>query len=136
MSIRYVALVAHNDMKPTMMAFVAIHVEFFRGCNIVTTNSTGKSLEGKLGITVGLKVASGPLGGDQEIGALISKGKVGLLHSLLRPLPLLAAVSLAAGCGFVARVQHALFSLCVCVQAAREQDTNAATGADVTDACA
>jgi len=83
---KYVALVAHNDMKPTMMAFVAIHVEFFRACNIVTTNSTGKSLEGKLGITVGLKVASGPLGGDQEIGALISKGKVGGVFFFRDPL--------------------------------------------------
>ena len=59
---RYVSLVAHNDMKPSMMVFVATHLEFFKQRRIVTTGSTGRALEQKLGLDVALKVSSGPLG--------------------------------------------------------------------------
>ena len=69
------ALVAHNKMKPQMSAFVELNVDFFKHCRIVTTGSTGKTLENKLGLKVFHKVASGPLGGDQEIGALVTQGK-------------------------------------------------------------
>ena len=70
-----VALVAHNKMKPQMARFVELNVEFFKHCRIITTGSTGKTLEDKLGLHVYQKVASGPLGGDQEIGALVTQGK-------------------------------------------------------------
>ena len=74
-----VALVAHNKMKAQMASFVEQNVEFFKHCRIITTGSTGKTLEDKLGLDVHHKVASGPLGGDQEIGALVTQGKY--LHS-------------------------------------------------------
>ena len=83
---RYVSLVAHNDMKPTMMLFVASHLEFFRQRQIITTSSTGKALEEKLGLEVACKVSSGPLGGDQEIGALISQGHVAAVFFFRDPL--------------------------------------------------
>jgi len=70
-----VALVAHNKMKGQMASFVEQNVDFFKHCRIITTGSTGKTLEGKLGLEVHQKVASGPLGGDQEIGALVTQGK-------------------------------------------------------------
>ena len=68
-------MVAHNKMKPQMARFVELNVEFFKHCRIITTGSTGKTLEDKLGLNVYQKVASGPLGGDQEIGALVTQGK-------------------------------------------------------------
>ena len=71
-----VALVAHNKMKAQMAAFVEKHIEFFKLTRIITTGSTGMTLEQKLGLTVYHKVAFGPLGGDQEIGALVTQGKV------------------------------------------------------------
>ena len=73
---KLVALVAHNNMKPSMMAFVAKHRDFFKTVQIVTTGSTGASLEKKLGLKIARKVASGPLGGDQEIGGMISLGEL------------------------------------------------------------
>ena len=66
---KLVALVAHNNMKPSMMSFVAKHRDFFKTVRITTTGSTGGALEKKLGLKIARKVASGPLGGDQEIGA-------------------------------------------------------------------
>jgi len=70
-----VALVAHNKMKAQMASFVELNTDFFKHCCILTTGSTGKILEDKLGLEVHHKVDSGPLGGDQEIGALVTQGK-------------------------------------------------------------
>lgn len=69
-----VALLAHNNMKAQMASFVELNTDFFKHCRILTTGSTGKILEDKLGLDVHHKVASGPLGGDQEIGALVTQG--------------------------------------------------------------
>ena len=42
-----VALVAHNKMKAQMAAFVEKHIEFFKLTRIITTGSTGMTLEQK-----------------------------------------------------------------------------------------
>jgi len=83
---KLVALVAHNNMKPGMMAFVAKHRNFFKMVQIVTTGSTGASLEKKLGLQIAHKVASGPLGGDQEIGGLITQDKIAAAFFFIDPL--------------------------------------------------
>ena len=83
---RLVALVAHNNMKPSMMNFVAKHIDFFKTVSIVTTGSTGSALEKKLGLTVACKVASGPLGGDQEIGGMITNDAVAASFFFIDPL--------------------------------------------------
>ena len=83
---RLVALVAHNNMKPSMMNFVAKYIDFFKTVSIVTTGSTGSALEKKLGLTVACKVASGPLGGDQEIGGMITNDAVAAAFFFIDPL--------------------------------------------------
>jgi len=83
---KLVALVAHNNMKPSMMAFVAKHRDFFKTVQIVTTGSTGASLEKKLGLKIARKVASGPLGGDQEIGGMITTDDVAAAFFFIDPL--------------------------------------------------
>jgi len=81
-----VALVAHNNMKPSMMTFVAEHRDFFKKVRVVTTGSTGGALEQKLGLQISRKVASGPLGGDQEIGGMITNGEVAAAFFFIDPL--------------------------------------------------
>lgn len=83
---RFIALIAHNDMKPAMMTFVAKHIGFFRKQRLVTTGSAGRSLEMKLGLWIGRKVANGPIGGDQDIGGMISRGEVGAVFFFRDPL--------------------------------------------------
>jgi methylglyoxal synthase len=83
---RLIALVAHNNMKPTMMNFVTEHLPFFQGVSIVTTGSTGASLEKTLGLQIARKVASGPLGGDLEIGGMIANGEVAAAFFFIDPL--------------------------------------------------
>jgi len=83
---RFVSLVAHNEMKPAMMAFANKHFAFFSKRRILTTGSTGRALEEKLGLTIAHKVASGPLGGDQDIGGMISRGEVAAVFFFRDPL--------------------------------------------------
>jgi len=83
---KLIALVAHNNMKPTMMTFVAENRDFFKQVRIVTTGSTGASLEQKLGLVIDRKVASGPLGGDQEIGGMITNDEVAGVFFFIDPL--------------------------------------------------
>jgi len=80
-----VSLVAHNDMKPSMMKFVKDNITFFSRVKLVTTGSTGRALK-SLGLKVEHLVASGPLGGDQEIGGLIAQGKVCAVFFFVDPL--------------------------------------------------
>ena len=74
--IRHVALIAHNGMKDYLIKFVRENANYFKTVPTVITHSTGTVLEKNLGIRIAVKVAGGPLGGDQEIGALIAKCKV------------------------------------------------------------
>lgn len=83
---KLVALVAHNNMKPSMMTFVAQHRDFFKKVQITTTGSTGAALEKKLALKIARKVASGPLGGDQEIGGMITTDDVGAAFFFIDPL--------------------------------------------------
>lgn len=85
-SSKFVSLVAHNDMKNVLINFVAGHKPFFSGLPLVTTGSTGRSLKNKLGIAVEKLVASGPLGGDQAIGGMISEGQIAAIFFFKDPL--------------------------------------------------
>jgi methylglyoxal synthase len=70
------ALIAHDEKKSDMVAFADRHAEFLRGCDIVATGTTGQRIvEACPGIEV-RRMKSGPLGGDQQIGALIAEGKI------------------------------------------------------------
>lgn len=80
------ALIAHDEKKDDMAAFAAHHVDFLMTCHIVATGTTGQRI---LAACPGLNLTplkSGPLGGDQQIGALISEGKIDLLIFFVDPL--------------------------------------------------
>ena len=83
---KYVSLVAHNEMKSTLIKFVEEHRNFFGKMPLVTTGSTGRAITDSLGIPVEKLVASGPLGGDQAIGGLISEHKVAAIFFFKDPL--------------------------------------------------
>jgi len=73
---KYLALIAHNEMKPTLVNFVQRHAKIIRSFPLVATGTTGKLLYKEAEIVLSKKVKSGPLGGDQAIGHMISTGNI------------------------------------------------------------
>ncbi len=73
-----IALVAHDNMKATLSNWATKHREELEHHRLVATGTTGIKLEQSLKLPIE-KFISGPLGGDQQIGANISEGKVDML---------------------------------------------------------
>ena len=72
-----IALVAHDAKKDDLLKWVTEHAEKLIGNEFYATGTTGKILSSVLPNINRLK--SGPLGGDQQLGALISEGKIDYL---------------------------------------------------------
>jgi len=73
-----IALVAHDHKKPEMMEWAEYNKTALARHELLATGTTGKLLEEKLDRPV-KKLLSGPLGGDQQIGALIAQGEIDVL---------------------------------------------------------
>ena len=71
------ALIAHDNKKADMVAFVSKRLPFFnrKDVSIVTTGTTGKHVM-HAGIEDVEVVNSGPLGGDAEIATQVVNGKI------------------------------------------------------------
>ena len=72
-----IALVAHDAKKTDLLNWVTEHADKLIGNEFYATGTTGKILSTVLPNINRLK--SGPLGGDQQLGALISEGKIDYL---------------------------------------------------------
>lgn len=81
------ALVAHDNMKPDLVEWVVWNRDCLVEHDIICTGTTGKMVaevlmdhhpgnRGKFNITL---LKSGPLGGDQQLGALIAEGRIDTL---------------------------------------------------------
>ncbi|MGB6037754.1 MAG: methylglyoxal synthase [Cryomorphaceae bacterium] len=70
------AIIAHDGKKADMVAFLQEHKEFLhrKSVDLVATGTTGSHVE-RAGLEV-QKVASGPLGGDAQIAAMVTEGKI------------------------------------------------------------
>ncbi len=81
------ALIAHDGKKADMVSFVLKRLDFFNQENIdvIATGTTGKMLV-DAGVTKVQRVASGPMGGDAEIGAMITRGEISALIFFRDPL--------------------------------------------------
>jgi methylglyoxal synthase len=73
-----IALVAHDNMKKDMLEWAIYNKTVLSKHELISTGTTGKLLEEKLDRPV-KKLLSGPLGGDQQIGAMISEGEIDIL---------------------------------------------------------
>lgn len=80
-----IALVAHDHKKPSLIAWAKKHFTELEPHNLVATGTTGGLLSEALKLAVHC-YKSGPLGGDQQIGALIAEGKLDCLIFFWDPL--------------------------------------------------
>jgi methylglyoxal synthase len=80
-----IALIAHDNKKEDMRDWAAFNQVLLAGHHLCATGTTGRLLRDELGLPVTC-VQSGPLGGDQQIGARIAEGDIDLLIFFWDPL--------------------------------------------------
>ena len=72
---RKIAMVAHDNMKQSLLEWTQKHRTHLEQHELFATGTTGSVISSELGMNV-TKLMSGPLGGDQQIGAMIVEGKI------------------------------------------------------------
>jgi methylglyoxal synthase len=80
-----ICLVAHDNKKEALSDWVAFNSDLLGMHHLVATGTTGTIIERRLGLPV-RKLRSGPLGGDQQVGALIADGEIDFLVFFWDPL--------------------------------------------------
>lgn len=82
---KVIALVAHDNMKDELLEWTDSHKHELRNHTLIGTGTTGRLVNERTGLEVE-RLRSGPLGGDQQIGARISEGDVDVLLFFWDPL--------------------------------------------------
>jgi len=80
-----VALVAHDNKKPDLLEWAEYNREQLAEHDLYATGTTGRLLQDRLGFSV-TRLQSGPIGGDQQIGARIAEGTIDVLIFFWDPL--------------------------------------------------
>jgi methylglyoxal synthase len=80
-----IALIAHDNKKEDMVEWVKYNIDLLKEHELYATGTTGRLLEKELDLKITV-LESGPLGGDQQIGARISEGKINFLIFFWDPL--------------------------------------------------
>ena len=82
---RRIALVAHDHRKADMIEWVKRHQEILSRHKLFATGTTGRLLEEALQVKI-IRLKSGPLGGDQQLGALITEQEIDMMIFFWDPL--------------------------------------------------
>ena len=80
-----IALVAHDRQKSAMVAWAKLHRDILEKCELWATGATGGQVAKETGLALNL-VRSGPLGGDQQLGAMVAEGRLDILIFFTDPL--------------------------------------------------
>lgn len=92
-----IALVAHDNRKKDLIEWVEWNYKTLLEFNLVCTGTTGRLVEETLLKQIDIKqkrmdmpeitkLMSGPLGGDQQLGAMITEGKINIFIFLWDPM--------------------------------------------------
>ncbi|RYM06359.1 methylglyoxal synthase [Sporolactobacillus sp. THM7-7] len=80
-----IALIAHDKKKPEMVEFAIAYQHVLKQHDLYATGTTGRKVMEATGLRVH-RFQSGPLGGDQQIGAMIAANEMDLVIFMRDPL--------------------------------------------------
>lgn len=80
-----IALIAHDKRKDDMIELAKAYKEVLAPHELYATGTTGTLIMGETGLTIH-RMKSGPMGGDQQIGAMLADGNLDLVIFLRDPL--------------------------------------------------
>ena len=80
-----IALIAHDKKKNEIIEIAKVYKDVLAGHELYATGTTGTLIMGETGLPIH-RMKSGPLGGDQQIGAMVAEGKIDLIIFLRDPL--------------------------------------------------
>ena len=80
-----IALVAHDNKKRDLLEWAKFNRDLLAHHDVYATGTTGEVLERQLGLKI-TKLQSGPLGGDQQVGARIVSNEIDFLIFFWDPL--------------------------------------------------
>lgn len=86
MTTKNIALVAHDQKKPEIIKWASKHLSKLESHQLYATGTTGRMIaeaNPSLSIT---PLKSGPLGGDQQLGAMIAEGQLDVLFFFTDPM--------------------------------------------------
>lgn len=90
-----IGLVAHDNCKNDLAEWVTFNKAKLKQHHLVSTGTTGRMVEEEINSGIDkrsrdyinvLKLKSGPLGGDQQVGAMIAEGKIDMLFFFWDPM--------------------------------------------------
>lgn len=84
-----IGLIAHDNKKQDLLEWAGFNRDLLTRHELYATDATGRLLEQELDLKI-LKLKSGALGGDQQIGARIADGEIDVLIFFwdpLKPMP-------------------------------------------------
>ena len=80
-----IALIAHDKKKSDIIELAKKYKHILAKHELYATGTTGTLIMGETGLSIH-RMKSGPLGGDQQIGAMVAEGKIDLIIFLRDPL--------------------------------------------------
>lgn len=80
-----IALIAHDKKKPEIIELAKRYQDVLSEYELYATGTTGTLIMGETGLKIH-RMKSGPLGGDQQIGAMLANGELDLIIFLRDPL--------------------------------------------------
>jgi len=82
---KHIALVAHDNYKAELLRWVKENKEALQGHFLYATGTTGNILSRETGLAI-KSLMSGPMGGDQQLGAMICESKIDMMIFFWDPL--------------------------------------------------
>lgn len=80
-----IALIAHDKKKNDIIELAKQYKDVLDGHELYATGTTGTLIMGETGLSIH-RMKSGPMGGDQQIGAMLADGELDLIIFLRDPL--------------------------------------------------